>query len=73
MSTATAGDDHLIVKLVKSLGQSAADAGTAAGDEDSVAGELKWTPDLGPAVKVGSVLLCFNRWSERNDEVTQEV
>jgi hypothetical protein len=36
----TAGDDHLIVELVKSLGQSAADAGTAAGDEDGVAGEV---------------------------------
>jgi hypothetical protein len=30
---------------VKSLGQSAADAGTAAGDEDGVAGELH---DLAP-------------------------
>ena len=33
---------------------------------------VKWTPVLGPAVKVLSVLLCFQR-SERNDEVTQEV
>ena len=41
-------------------------AGLATGDA------LKWTPVLGPAVKVLSVLLCFQR-SERHDEVTQEV
>ena len=32
---------------------------------------VKWTPDMGPALR--SVLLCHNGWSERNDEVTQEV
>ena len=26
---------------------------------------LKWTPDLGPLVKVWSVLLCRNRWSDQ--------
>jgi hypothetical protein len=33
MSTPTARDDHLIIELVKSLGQPSADARTAAGDE----------------------------------------
>ena len=40
MATPTARDDHLIVLLVERLGQSAADPGTAAGDEDGVAGEF---------------------------------
>ena len=35
--------------------------------------EVKWTPVLGPAVKVCSVPLCFNQRSERNGEITQEV
>ena len=26
---------------------------------------MKWTPDLGPLVKVWSVLLCRNRWSDQ--------
>jgi len=34
---------------------------------------VKWTPVLGPAVKVCSVPLCFNQRSERNGEITQEV
>ena len=35
-----AGDDDLVAQLVQRLGQRLADAGTAAGKEDSVAGEL---------------------------------
>ena len=34
---------------------------------------LKWTPFLGPLAKVCSVVLYRNGWSERHDEVTQEV
>ena len=34
---------------------------------------LKWTPFLGPLAKVCGVVLCRNGWSERYDEITQEV
>jgi len=34
---------------------------------------VKWTPILGPLAKVFGVVLYRNRWSERYDEVTQEV
>ena len=37
---AAAGDDDLVAEIVKGLCQSAADAGAAASDEDSVAGGL---------------------------------
>ena len=35
--------------------------------------DLKWTPFLGPLAKVCGVVLCRNGWSERYDEITQEV
>ena len=37
---AAAGDDHLIAAVVEGFGQAAADAGSAAGDEDRVAREF---------------------------------
>ncbi len=36
-------------------------------------GILKWTPYLGPLAKVCIVVLYRNGWSERYDEITQEV
>jgi hypothetical protein len=38
-----------------------------------VNGDLKWTPDLGPLVKVYGVLFCRNRWSKTDDNIPQEV
>jgi hypothetical protein len=39
-SLAAAGDDHLIAALMERLGEGAANAAGAAGDEDGVAGQM---------------------------------
>jgi hypothetical protein len=41
--------------------------------DDLCFGDLKWTPFSGPLAKVFGVVLYRNGWSDRDDEITQEV